>query len=218
MSERANLNDQIQESLKAFIAGQSETDQKTIAHAFEKLLQSDAGANAPTDGEQAPDFELPNVRGGSTRLSTLLDKGPVVLNFYRGGWCPFCNLEFKALSDNLPQIKALGAELVGISPELPDKSLDTVEKFKLPFEVLSDVGNQIAKQYGLLMTVYEELRPLYTQWGIDLPASNGDESFQLPIPATFVIKQDGSIQACYVNKDYTWRMEPQAIIDALKQC
>lgn len=124
-------------------------------------------------------------------------------------------MEFKALSDILPEIENRGASLIGVSPELPDQSLTTIEKHKLPFEVLSDVGNKVAGKYGLIMTVYEELRPLYEQWGIDVPAANGDDSFQLPIPATFVIKQDGSIQACYVNKDYTTRMEPSEILAAL---
>ena len=105
--------------------------------------------------------------------------------------------------------------MIGVSPELPDVSLSTIEKHNLPFEVLSDVGNKIANSYGLIMTVYEEIRPLYTQWGIDLPAANGDDTYQIPIPATYVIKQDGTIQACYVNKNYTSRMEPQAILDAL---
>ena len=210
------LSEQTKKKMEEFIASIPEDAQKIVGGAFEKLMQSDAGANAPTSGDDAPDFVLPNVRGGTTQLSDLLKDGPVVLNFYRGGWCPFCNLEFKALSDILPQIQAMGASLVGISPETPDASLSTIEKHNLPFEVLSDVGNKIAGRYGLLMTVYEELRPLYQQWGIDIPAANGDDSFQLPIPATYVIKQDGTVQACYVDKNYTSRMEPQDILAALE--
>ncbi|MCW9023398.1 MAG: AhpC/TSA family protein [Gammaproteobacteria bacterium] len=215
MSDAGVLSAQTQQLMQDFISGLSEDAQKTVGAAFEKLMQSDAGANAPATGDKAPDFELPNVRGGSTQLTELLKQGPVVLSFYRGGWCPFCNLEFKALSDALPKINAKGASLIGISPELPDTSLSTIEKFNLPFEVLSDVGNKIAAQYGLIMTVADEMRPLYLEWGIDVPTSNGDESYQLPIPATYIIKQDGTIKACYVNKDYTSRMEPQAVLDAL---
>ena len=213
MSE--TLSEQTQKLMQDFMSSIPEADQQTVGSAFEKLMQSDAGENAPTNGDNAPDFVLPNVRGGTTQLGDLLKEGPVVLSFYRGGWCPFCNLEFKALSDILPQIRAKGATLIGVSPETPDASLSTIEKHNLPFEVLSDVGNKIAERYGLVMTVYEELRPLYLQWGIDIPAANGDDSFQLPIPATYVIKQDGTVHACYVDKNYTARMEPKDILGAL---
>ena len=216
MSNKQTLAQQTQKQMQDFFSSIPEDAQQTVDSAFEKLMRSDTGDNAPKEGDQAPDFELPNVRGGSTQLSERLKQGPVVLSFYRGGWCPFCNLEFKALSDILPEIENKGASLVGISPELPDESLSTIEKHNLPFEVLSDVGNKIANKYGLVMTVYEELRPLYKQWGIDVPAANGDDSYQLPVPATYVIKKDGSIQACYVNKDYTMRMEPTDILAALE--
>jgi peroxiredoxin len=216
MSNNQLLAKQTQKALQDFLASIPAEQQQVVGAAFEKLMKSDAGNNAASVGDMAPDFELPNVRGGSTTLTERLKQGPVVLSFYRGGWCPFCNLEFKALSDILPEIENKGASLIGISPELPDESLSTIEKHKLPFEVLSDVGNKVADQYGLIMTVYEEIRPLYQQWGIDVPAANGDNSYQLPIPATYVIKQDGSIQASYVNKDYTSRMEPADILAALE--
>ena len=216
MSDNQTLAQQTQKTMQDFMSTIPVESQQIVMAAFEKLMNSNTGDNAPSVGDQAPDFELPDVRGGSTRLSERLNQGPVVLSFYRGGWCPFCNLEFKALSDILPEIENKGASLIGISPELPDKSLSTIEKHNLPFEVLSDVGNKVTNKYGLIMTIYEELRPLYKQWGIDVPAANGDESYQLPIPATYVIKQDGSIQACYVNKDYTSRMEPEDILGALE--
>ena len=210
------LSQQTRQALDDFIGSLPALAQTTVGSAFEKLMNSDAGDSAPTEGSSAPDFELKNVHGETRRLSEMLKQGPVVLSFYRGGWCPFCNLEFKALSDILPEIQAKGANLIGISPETPDASLSTIEKHHLPFEVLCDLGNQIAERYGLIMTVYEELRPLYQQWGIDVPTANGDDSYQLPIPATYVIKQDGTIHACYVNKDYTSRMEPADILQALE--
>ena len=215
MKDNQRLATQTQKALQDFMSSIPEDAQQIVMTAFEKLMKSDIGDNAPSIGDQAPDFELPNVRGGSTSLSERLTQGSVVLSFYRGGWCPFCNLEFKALSDILPEIEARGASLIGISPELPDASLSTIEKHKLPFEVLSDVGNKIANKYGLVMTVYEELHPLYKQWGINVPVANGDDSYQLPIPATYVIKQDGRIQSYYVNKDYTRRMEPEDILAVL---
>jgi peroxiredoxin len=158
---------------------------------------------------------LPDVRGGQGQLADFLAHGPVVLSFYRGGWCPFCNLEFKALADILPAINAAGATLVGISPERPEVGQQTVADHGLEFEVLSDVGNLVIRDYGLLMRVDEQMRPHYRQWGIDLFAANGDESYELPVPATYVIDRDGVIRAAHVDRDYTSRMEPADILAAL---
>lgn len=210
------LAEQTTRARDEFIASLPEDQQQTLGAAFAKLMASDAGDNAVKVGDSAPDFELPGVLGGEVRLSTLIKDGPVVLNFYRGGWCPFCNLEFHALQQRLPEIKALGARLIGISPETPDTSLSTIEKHQLEFEVLSDVGNLVANRYGLVMQVFEELRPLYLQWGLDIPAANGDNSWELPLPATYVIDSAGKVRAAYINKDYTQRMEPEEIVTTLR--
>jgi peroxiredoxin len=212
-----SLADQTRKLTEDFIGSQPEETQATIQQAFETIMAADFGAHALGTGDTARDFELPNVRGGTTRLSALLADGPVVLSFYRGGWCPYCNLEFKALTDALPQMQALGASLIGISPELPDNSLASVEKLGLPFGVLSDVGNQVARDYGIVMDVPAVMRPLYLAWGLDVPAANGDDTWELPIPATYVIDADGRIAAAYVNKDYTQRMEPADILAALEK-
>lgn len=216
MTQADTLAARTQRLVEEFMAGLPRQAQQTVGEAFEKLLGSEVGDQAVKAGEVAPDFALPNVRGGVTRLSELLAAGPVVLSFYRGGWCPFCNLEFKALSAILPELKAMGATLVGVSPETPDSSLATIEKNRLEFEVLSDVGNRVADQYGLVMTIFEELRPLYLEWGMDVPAANGDESYELPLPATYVIRQDGTVHTAYVNRNYTQRMEPTDILKALR--
>lgn len=208
--------EQYKKIVEDFMAGLPEEARATVAKSFEYIMASDFGNKALTRGDIATDFTLPNARGETTRLYELLKKGPVVLNFYRGGWCPFCSLEFKSVHDILPQIKEQGATLVGISPELPDNSLDTIEKNQLQFEVLSDVGNNIARQYGIVMEVPEVIRPLYLEWGLDIPKINGDETWELPIPATYVINTDGKIVSAYVNKNYTERMEPYEIVMALK--
>jgi len=215
--QRPALNEQTQQALSEFIASLGTEAQQTVGGAFAKLMDSDVAAKAKSVGDHAPDFNLPNVRGGETRLSELLKQGPVVVSFYRGGWCPFCNLEFKALHDCLPEIKALGATLIGISPETPDNSLSTVEKHGLQFEVLSDQGNAVARDYGLVMVLFEEMRPLYREWGINVPEANGDESYELPVPATYVIDPKGVIRAAHVDKDYTRRMEPADILAALRE-
>lgn len=117
----------------------------------------------------------------------------------------------------LPEIRSLGAQLVAISPQLPDQSLTLAEKNSLKFEVLSDAGNRVAQDFGLVFTLPEELRPVYTQLGIDLPAANGDNSFELPVPASYVINRDGTIMLDFVEVDHTKRLEPSDIIDALKK-
>ena len=210
------LAEQTQETVEAFIGGLTADVQQTVGEVFERLLNSNITDQAKSIGDIAPDFALPNVSGGRTRLSELLANGPVVISFYRGGWCPFCNLEFKALHDKLPEIKALGATLVGISPETLAVSKQTVLDHQLEFEVLSDEANHVARDYGLVMVVDEAIRPHYEQWGIDIPAANGDDTFELPVPATYVIDRDGVIRAAHVDKDYTRRMEPADIITALK--
>ena len=211
------LAEQTQETVEAFIGGLPEDVQQVVGGSFERLLNSNITEHAKGIGDVAPQFCLPNVRGGDTVLSQLLENGPVVLSFYRGGWCPFCNLEFKALHDKLPEMQALDATLVGVSPETQAVSQQTVQDHHLEFEVLSDVGNRVAREYGLVMVVDEAIRPYYEQWGIDIPSANGDETFELPIPATYVIDQAGVIRAAHVDKDYTKRMEPADIVAALKE-
>lgn len=167
-------------------------------------------------GEKVSNFILPNARGEQVSLDKLLESGPVVLSFYRGGWCPFCNIELRALQDALPEIHSLGAQLVAISPQSPDQSLSTAEKNNLEFEVLSDLGNRIAHEFGLVFELGEELRPLYKQMGVDLFEFNGDESYQLPIAATYVIRTDGIVAAAYVDVNYSTRMEPAEIVNVLR--
>ena len=215
--DNASLADRLGETVENFMSSLPDEDAQITGGSFEKLAASQTAENALAAGEMVPDFTLPNVTGDPVTLSDMLNKGPVVLNFYRGGWCPFCNLELQALQARLPEIKALGATLVGISPETPDNSLTAIEKHQLEFEVLSDVGNKTARKFGLLFTVYEEMRPLYLKWGLDVPASNGDDSWELPVPATYVIDRNAVVHAAHVDKDYTKRMEPDEVIAALQE-
>ena len=213
--DNASLADRLGETVENFMSSLPDEDAQITGGSFEKLAASQTAENALAVGEIVPDFTLPNVTGDPVTLSDMLNKGPVVLNFYRGGWCPFCNLELQALQARLPEIKALGATLVGISPETPDNSLTAIEKHQLEFEVLSDVGNKTARKFGLLFTVYEEMRPLYLKWGLDVPAVNGDYSWELPVPATYVIDRNAVVHAAHVDKDYTKRMEPDDVLVAL---
>ena len=117
----------------------------------------------------------------------------------------------------LPEIEALGAQLVTVSPQLPDNSLSTAEKLDLTFKVLSDVGNKVAREFGLVFTLPEEMRSIYQDFGIDLPGANGDESFELPMPATYVIDKSGIVRLAFVDIDYTRRLDPDDIIASLRQ-
>ncbi|EDX77376.1 Redoxin superfamily [Coleofasciculus chthonoplastes PCC 7420] len=198
-------------------AKMSEETKAVMDKAMQDLVNSGLTNQSLKVGDKAPNFALPNAVGKTVELQDLLSRNPVVISFYRGGWCPYCNLELRSLQQSLAEIKKLGATLVTISPQTPDNSLSTVEKNELEFEVLSDAGNQVAKDFGLVFVLPEELRPIYQDFGIDLPAHNGDNTFELPIPATYVIAQNGTIIHAFVDPDYTKRLDPAEIITALKQ-
>ncbi|WP_026734826.1 peroxiredoxin-like family protein [Fischerella sp. PCC 9605] len=188
-----------------------------IEKAIQQVANSGITEQALKIGDHVPNFTLPNAVGKSVELQQLLTQSSVVISFYRGVWCPYCNLELRALQQVLPELTALGASLVAISPQTPDNSLSTVEKHSLTFEVLSDVGNQVAKQFSLVYTVPTAMHPVIKSFGIDLPAYNGDDSFELPLTATYIINTDGTIGFSYVNPDYTQRLDPADIIAALSQ-
>ncbi|MBH0018459.1 peroxiredoxin-like family protein [Pseudoalteromonas sp. NGC95] len=181
----------------------------------EELIAQHIKDNALQIGQKVENFSLANHNGENIELADLLKKGPVIISFYRGGWCPYCNLELKALNDYLPQFKTQNAQLVAISPQLPDETLSTAQKNDLEFDVLSDVSNKVAEQFGLLFTLDERIQALYTQFGIDFEHYYGDKSFKLPLPATYVINQEGVITYAFLNEDYTLRAEPTDIMAAL---
>ncbi|MDA8044228.1 MAG: peroxiredoxin-like family protein [Actinomycetota bacterium] len=167
-------------------------------------------------GAIAPDFALPDPTGRRVALTSLLAEGPVVLSFYRGGWCPYCSTQLRALQTRLADISEAGGRLVAVSPQTPDHSLSTAEKLELAFPVLSDVGNTVARTYGLVFSLPEDLRDVYSGFGLDLPAANGDDTFELPLPATFVVGTDAKVAWRFVDSDYTRRAEPDDVIDALR--
>src|SRR3954466_4868649 len=167
-------------------------------------------------GDAAPDFELPDARGGSVTLAGLRSDGPVVLVFYRGAWCPYCNLQLRAFQAALADIHAAGATLVAISPQTPDNSLTLAEQAELAFPVLSDVGTAVARSYGLVFALGAEDRELHSGIGIDLIAFNGDDSWELPAPAVFVVDTDGTIRYASVAGDYRWRVGPDEVLAALR--
>ena len=168
-------------------------------------------------GDHAPSIVLGNAKGETVDVSVLLEKGPVILTFYRGGWCPFCNLELRALQRLLPDIEAVGASLVAISPEKPDDSLSTAEKNALTFEVLSDVGQKVGRAFRLVYEFNDELKSAYKEFGLDIPAKNGaGDEWALPISATYIIDRDGIIIYAYTDADYRDRADADDILNFLK--
>ncbi len=191
--------------------------QATMRQATADLKASGIENRAMKAGDTVPDFELPNQRGEPRRLSDYLAASPVVLNIYRGGWCPYCNMEMKALHAVQGKIEARGARLVGMAPESPDKALSTAERNEISIDILSDAGNRVAEKLGLVFELPQALRPIYEKFGIDIPGHNGDQSFKLPVPATYIIGQDRVIAYAFVNADYTERLEPAEIVAKLEQ-
>jgi peroxiredoxin len=183
---------------------------------IEELRADFAQERAVNVGDTAPNFTLPDVTGKSIVLSDLLRTGPVVLTFYRGGWCPYCNIQLRAYQGVLPQMRDLGARLVAISPQLPDYSFDTANKNELTFDVLSDVGNAVARSYGLVYSLPEEIRAALRSNNKALPSINGSVTWELPVPATYVVGRDGLVALAYVEVDYRKRLEPETLLTCLR--
>ncbi|GHB60193.1 hypothetical protein GCM10008107_06770 [Psychrosphaera saromensis] len=176
------------------------------------------GEDALKLGEKAPSFTLPNQDGNLIALNDALAKGPVVLTFYRGSWCPYCNLQLRALQARLSEIHGLGATLVAISPQVPDESLTKNEISEMDFTVLSDQDAKVASEYGVAWEVPEFLVDhMRVDRNLDLEAINNGNGNVLPIPATFVLSSDGEVLWRYVDVDYRTRSEPDDIIAALKK-
>lgn len=192
--------------------------QQTMLKATKELENMHISKNSLHVGNLAKDFLLKNVLNKEVSLNTLLESNDfVVLNFYRGLWCPYCNLELKALQSINNELINLNTKLVAISPQSPDASLSTKEKNNLEFEVLSDTDNLIAKEYGLVFSLDDELKPIYKSFGIDIPSANDSTSYELPMPAIFVINKHNEIIYSFIDEDYTKRCEPQKILDIIKE-
>jgi peroxiredoxin len=180
-------------------------------------LRNGLAKTALKAGDRAPPVVLTNAKGTTVDIKSLLGRGPVVVTFYRGGWCPYCNLELRAFQQLLPEIKAAGASLVAISPEKPDDTLSTAEKNALDFEVLSDVGQKVGRAFGLVYSFSDELKWAYREFGLDIPGKNGADEWALPISATYVIGQDGQIIYAYTDADYRDRAEPAEVLKVLRE-
>jgi peroxiredoxin len=214
----SRLIDEIKKYKEAFKQKAPLEVQEMMLAATKKLEDASISKNALTVGSIAKEIKLPNALGNEVSLfDTLEENDFVVVSFYRGSWCAYCNLELKALQGINEELKQLGAKLIAVSPQSPDASMSTKEKNELEFEVLSDNSNLIAKEYGLVFSLAEEIRPIYLSFGIDLPATNKEDSYEIPMPATYVINKNKEIIFSFIDEDYTKRCEPQDILEAIRK-
>jgi peroxiredoxin len=180
-----------------------------------ELVASGQALNAKKAGDKAPDFALKNPDGKIMSLASLLANGPLVVSFYRGVWCPYCNLELQALQAALAEIEARGASVVAISPQTAPNSRKSQRDNKLTFPILSDEKSRIAAAFGLRFSLPDYLVELYKGFKNDLPAFNDDPAWVLPMPARYVIGPDGIIAYAEVNPDYTQRPDPSELLPVL---
>jgi peroxiredoxin len=174
-------------------------------------------ARAIQPGSTFPQFQLTDATGNKVSLNDLLAKGAILVSFYRGEWCPFCNLELRAFQAHLDEFHQKGVTLVAVSPELPDQSLSTSEKLSLKFPVLSDVGNQLAKQLGLLFAQPDSMRTVFDKLGVDWKQRYGNDDLEVPVPATFLVDQKGIVRNTFVNPEYRYRLEPETALQWIDQ-
>jgi len=219
---KTNINDQVQAFFTAFMSSEAAKKlSKEDWAAFEKS-KKDLAAKMPNPGlkvgEKAPDFVLKNAFGKEISLSSVTKEGPVILVFYRGGWCAICNIQLNSLKTSLPTFKKYGAQLLAITPQKPDRSKEQIKKDGYPFEVLSDLDYSVLKKYNLYFDMPKYITKMYQEkFDLDLADYNGKGRYGLPVPATYIIDKKGIIRAAYARTDYTQRMEPKDILLALKK-
>lgn len=212
-----NLKEQTEAKIAAGRSAKPEF-MKGVDDVINEAKAFEQGKNAIKVGQKAPTFELPNPVGKLMSLDALLEKGAVVVTFYRGDWCPYCNLQLRALQARLSEIHELGATLVAISPQVPDGSLTKSEINEMGFIVLSDQDAKVASEYGVAWEVPEFLLDhMRVDRSLDLEKINNGNGSVLPIPGTFILGRDGVVEWSYVNVDYRTRSEPEEIIQALKK-
>ncbi|AOB30363.1 alkyl hydroperoxide reductase [Bordetella sp. H567] len=190
---------------------------ETMHRATAELKASGLAERAKKVGDKAPAFTLQDPEGNTVSSAELLAKGPLVVSFYRGVWCPYCNMELQALQAALPSFQELGASLVAISPQTAPNSRKSTRQNNLTFPILSDVKGEVGASFGLKFKLPDYLVALYQGLKNDLPRFNDDPEWTLPMPARYVIAQDGTIVYAEVNPDYTRRPEPEEMLPALRQ-
>jgi peroxiredoxin len=203
----------VAEEVRRLAPGFADVVDRMVAH----LEKNGVGLSAPKPGEPMPDFVLPDEGGHLVRLTDLLKSGPVVLSFNRGHWCPYCRINVDALAKIAPEIEQLGAHIVAIAPETGRYTAELKSYAKAPFPILSDIDGGYALELNLLYWVGDEKREAMQAGGVDIAPYQGNESWMLPIPATFIVGEDGTVKARHIDPDYRHRMEIDDLLAALKR-
>ncbi len=188
---------------------------EAFARSTQELIDSGQADRAIAAGDAAPDFTLTDQDGETVSLKSLLANGPVVVSFYRGVWCPYCNIELKALEAALGEIKARGASLVAISMQGASDSRKSQRDNKLSFPILTDQNGELAEKFGIRWSLQDYVIPIHAGFGVELPRIHGDGQWNLPMPARYVIDTDGSVAYAEVNPDYTHRPDPSDLFPVL---
>ena len=188
-----------------------------MAAATQALIDSGQAARALKPGDMAPRFALPDPAGTIVRSDELLAHGPLVLTFYRGVWCPYCNLDLQAIEEVAAEMRAEGASIVALSPETAANSRKSQRQNELSFPILTDQGNEIAAAFGLRFRLSDEIIAIYKGFGNDLARVNAEPSWTLPMPARYVIGPDGRVVSAEVDPDYTRRPEPSGLLPVLRE-
>jgi peroxiredoxin len=208
----AEILDQVRNELLARLS-----DREAYLHLVDWLRKTDAASHALQVGDKAPDFLLPDAHGRLHSSEHLRDEGPLVVSFYRGGWCPFCNAELRALQAVKAEFDSLKANLVVLSPETRGLPRQLKRQLNLDLTMLADVDHGVATSYGVLFRVPEETKAHYAGLGYDFERRHGSTGWMLPIPATFVIDQAGVVRGAFVDPDFTIRQEPSDILHQVRE-
>lgn len=208
-----SLTQELQETYINFKETAPEAVFNTLGSGVQELKNAYDPSKTIQVGQAFPSFELQDATGKLVARDTLLGDGASLISFYRGEWCPYCNLELRVLQKHLPEFKAKGVSLVAISPQLPDNSISTVDKHELQFTVLSDVDNKLARQLGIVWSQPDTFRPLFQGFGVDWQGLYGNENLEVPIPATFLIDKNGVVRNMFLDPDFTKRLDPETALE-----
>ncbi|WGS19945.1 MULTISPECIES: peroxiredoxin-like family protein [unclassified Bradyrhizobium] len=212
-----HLTKTLDEVRNDLLAGLSDADWEAYIHLVDWLRKTDVASRALRIGDAAPDFLLPDVHGRLRSSERLRGEGPLVVSFYRGGWCPFCNAELRALQAVKAEFDSLKANVVVLSPETRDLPRLLKRQLNLDLTMLADVDHGVATSYGVLFRVPEETKAHYARLGYDFGHRHGSTEWMLPIPATFVIDQAGVVRGAFVEPDFTIRQEPSDILNNVRK-
>jgi len=211
-----NYKQKIENKKQSYKGEVNISEQKIYMKANKHLKSLNLASKALQVGDKIPNIQLPNALGTLIDVNELLKQGPMIITFYRGQWCPFCNLELMTYQEKFEDIQKINGQIVAISPDFPDQSLSLKEKQQLAFPILSDIDNKVAKLFKLVFKVDQDVVDVYQKKGFELNKAQNKDYYELPMPATYVVDQKGIIQLAYVDELYVNRLEPQEAIDKLK--